>query len=267
MYRFKFALSSSPQSTQTKEIWVASTHLKELVGLRVAVSGITPALRKQLASVAEVIDFKPGEKYDVIVSSGLTSSTTDRQESGDTTGLEAQPAAAKVVPGRKLEPGEEQASVKTGHLQQGILEAVRAGTPLLAIPQANALSDGVARQLADAGAFNFAGNIGDFRAPWMGNWYFVREHPLYAGLPVNQAMGIHYQVKGRQSNGLLVDSIPGGPNVEIVAGYSRDHDRRTGAGTFTTRLGKSKIVYHRIPDMHPVLNQRFLANALHWLTS
>ena len=39
----------------------------------------------------------------------------------------------------------------------------------------------------------------------MGNWYFVREHPIYAGLPVNQAMGIHYQAKGRQSNGLLVE--------------------------------------------------------------
>ena len=51
--------------------------------------------------------------------------------------------------------------------------------------------------------------------------YFDRDHPIYAGLPVNQAMGIHYQTKGRQANGLLVD----GPNVEIIAAYSRDHDR------------------------------------------
>ena len=42
----------------------------------------------------------------------------------------------------------------------------------------------------------------------MGNWYFVRQHPIYAGLPVNQVMGIHYQAKGRQANGLLSKSIP-----------------------------------------------------------
>jgi beta-galactosidase len=96
----------------------------------------------------------------------------------------------------------------------------------------------------------------------MGNWYFVRKHPIYEGLPVDQVMGIHYQAKGRQSNGLLVD----GANVEIIAAYSRDHDRNIGAGTFTTRLGSSKLLYHRVPEFHPVLQQRFLANALAWLT-
>ncbi len=97
----------------------------------------------------------------------------------------------------------------------------------------------------------------------MGNWYFVREHPIYAGLPVNQAMGIHYQTKGREANGLLVD----GPNVEIIAAYSRDHDRKIGAGTFTTKLGNAKVLYHRVPELHPVLQQRLLANALQWLTA
>jgi beta-galactosidase len=97
----------------------------------------------------------------------------------------------------------------------------------------------------------------------MGNWYFVREHPIYAGMPVNQAMGIHYAARGRQSNGLLVE----GPNVEIIVGYSRDHDRNLGAGTFTTRLGSTKILYHRVPELHPVLQKRFLANAIAWLTT
>ncbi len=64
------------------------------------------------------------------------------------------------------------------------------------------LSDGVAKQLAAAGAFAYSGNVGDVRAPWMGNWYFVRKHPVYDGLPVDQAMGIHYQAKGREANGL-----------------------------------------------------------------
>jgi beta-galactosidase len=150
---------------------------------------------------------------------------------------------------------------EAGHIAPAVLEAVKEGTPLLVIPQTDVLSDGVAKQMAAAGAFTYGGTVGDYRAPWMGSWYFVRNHPVYAGMPVDQAMGIHYQVKAREANGLLVD----GPNVEIVAGYSRDHDRRIGAGTFTTKLGKGKVLYQRVPEMQPVLQARFLANAVEWL--
>jgi hypothetical protein len=279
LYHFKFSISSSPQSTQTKEIWVTEPPAyKRAHALNIAVSGITPALRKQLTDLSprlglEVEDFTPGKKYDVIVSSGLTAHTSATQNAGDTTGLEAQPSGPPPpggmtpVPGRKLEPGESATITQQGHIDPAILEAVHAGTPLLAIPQADSLSEGVARQLAAAGAFTYNGTVGDFRAPWMGNWYFVREHPIYAGLPVNQAMGIHYQAKGRQSNGLLVEKHPDGPEIEIIAAYSRDHDRNIGAGTFTTRLGAAKILYHRVPELHPVLQQRLLANALAWLTT
>jgi beta-galactosidase len=260
LYRFKFSLSSAPLSAQTKEIWVTEPPAyKRSRVLSIAVSGVTPALHKQLYELGPrlgitVEDFAAGKKYDVIVSSGLTVHASATQDSGDTTGLENQPGH---------EAGAVQTTTQFGRIDPSILDAVRAGTPLLAIPQADTLSDGVAKQLADAGAFSYNGTVGDFRAPWMGNWYFVRAHPVYAGLPVNQAMGIHYQAKGRQSNGLLVD----GPNVEIIAGYSRDHDRNIGAGTFTTKLGSAKIIYHRVPELHPVLQQRLLANALAWLTS
>ncbi len=208
-----------------------------------------------MGGLPRFVEFKPGEKYDVIISSGITAVQRGRRNAGDKTGLEAQPAAVvePVAATRR----------RWSIFDPGILEAVQAGTPLLAIPQADALSDGVAKQLAAAGAFSFSGNVGDFRAPWMGNWYFVRKHPLYDGLPVDQAMGIHYQAKGRQSNGLLVD----GAGVEIVAAYSRDHDRRIGAGTFTAKLGAGKLVYHRVPEMQPVMQPRFLANALRWLVS
>jgi hypothetical protein len=217
------------------------------------------SLHRQLAAIlgAAPQEFKPGEKYDAIISSGITARATQPQDAGDKTGLEAQPTVVGPVV----------TTTQLGELAPGILDAVRAGTPLLAIPQADALSDGVAKQLAAAGAFTYSGNVGDFRAPWMGNWYFVRKHPLYDGLPVDQAMGIHYQAKGREANGLLVERAPGGAEVEIVAAYSRDHDRRIGAGTFTTRLGMGKVLYHRVPEMQPVLQARFLANALRWLAS
>ena len=263
LYRFKFSISSAPLSTQTKEIWVTEPPAyKRARSMNVAVSGIPPALRKQLNDLAprlglEIEDFTAGKKYDVIITSGLTAHTSTTQNSGDTTGLENQPAQPAS------DVGGIQSTTQLGNLDPAILEAVRAGTPLFAIPPADTLSEGVAKQLAAAGAFTYNGTVGDYRAPWMGNWYFVREHPIYAGLPINQAMGIHYQAKGRQANGLLVD----GPNVEIIAAYSRDHDRNIGAGTFTTKLGKTKILYHRVPDLHPVLQQRLLANAVAWLTT
>jgi beta-galactosidase len=271
LYRFKFVLSSSPLSTQTKELWVAGIPRPndDCKAMYVAVSGITPTLRKQLDTLGksngcfELVDFKPGGAYKLIISGGLTSHTSTEQNVGETTGEGAPASQPPMKPGHKPEPGETAIPTELGHLQHGILEAVQAGTPLLAIPQADTLSEGVAQQLSAAGAFTCHGAVGDFRAPWMGNWYFGRDHALFAGLPANAALGSFYQIKGRQSNGLLVD----GPNVEVVIAYSRDHDRNVGAGTFTTRLGNTKVLYHRTPDFHPVLQQRFLANALRWLTA
>ncbi|HEY5054974.1 MAG TPA: glycoside hydrolase [Acidobacteriaceae bacterium] len=254
LWRFRFELSSLPSATQTKEIWVTNTHAPLAVqvrsvpvaklitfpGLMVAVSGIPDTLRRSLSALPGVhlVEFVPGKKYDVIVSGGLAGAR------------EAEPTQTQLQPGR---------------LADGILDAVRAGTPLLAIPRADALSDGVATQLAAAGAFSYAGSVGDLRAPWMGNWYFIRRHAVYEGMPVDQAMGIHYQAHGRESNGLLIDRAPGGAEVEIITGYSRDHDRQIGAGTFATKLGKGEVLYQRVPELHPVLEQRFLANALVWL--
>jgi hypothetical protein len=258
LWRFRFALSSAHTSTQTTEIWVTEPPAIKRVGaVTVAVSGLIPKVRRDIEALSprlgiSIHDFTAGEKYDAIVISGLAAGVSGTQNSGDTTGLEAQPAG---------DTGPAMAIKQVGHIDPAILDTVRAGTPLLAIPQADTLSDGVAKQLADAGAFTYKGTVGDYRAPWMGNWYFVRKHALYDGMPVDQAMGVHYQVPGREANGLLVD----GPHVEIVAAYSRDHDRRIGAGTFTAKLGSGKIVYQRVPQMHPVLQQRFLSNALQWV--
>ncbi|HEX5284503.1 MAG TPA: twin-arginine translocation signal domain-containing protein [Bryocella sp.] len=289
LYRFRFSLSSDPLATQTKEIWVSSAvetayipesqssapYILKCVRTmgRIGLSGLSASLRKAVETANpycfSVTDFKPGDHYDLIISSGITSHTRADSQVGESTGLEAAPpvSAAKLKPGHTFEPGEEAQIIALGHLQTGILDAVCAGTPLLAIPQTDTLSEGVAKELAAAGAFTYHGAVGDFRAPWMGNWYFVREHALFDGLPQNCALGGFYQCKGRPSNGLLVDQSPNGAPVEVIVGYSRDHDRNVGAGTFTTRLGKGKLLFHRCPDFHPVLQQRFLANALRWLTA
>lgn len=263
LYRFKFSLSSLPLATQTKELWVTRGEFKASRPLRIGVSGIKAQLRADIATLVPVSDYVPGEHYDLLISSGLTSHTIADQNVGETTG-EQMPA---TKPGHQLEPGEAAEPTQLGSFAPGILDAVRSGTPLLATPHADTLSAGLARELADAGAFTYHGTVGDFRAPWMGNWYYVREHVLFAGMPVNQAMGGFYQAPGRQSNGLLIDRAPSVPELDIIVAYSRDHDRNVGAGTFTTRIGKGKVLFHRVPPMQPVMQQRFLANALRWLTS
>ncbi len=172
MYRFKFALSSAPLATQTKEIWVTGSVAKNITQKKIATSGITPALRQLLQKLGDLTieEFKAGEKYDAIISGGVVTGAASSQNAGETTGQEALPV--RGAPRRPQQPGA---------LADGIIDAVKAGTPLLAIPQTDALSDGVAKQLAAAGAFTYNGAVGDLRAPWMGNWYFVRKHALYDG--------------------------------------------------------------------------------------
>jgi hypothetical protein len=107
----------------------------------------------------------------------------------------------------------------------------------------------------------------------MGSWYFVRKHPVYNGMPTDCAMTNYYQVPVTNGDGLLLE----GNNVEVFAGYSRDHDRNIGAASFTTTLGKGRVVFHSIPGvvsglngestgMHPFLLKRLIANSIRYLT-
>ncbi|MGB6544593.1 MAG: sugar-binding domain-containing protein [Candidatus Acidiferrales bacterium] len=267
LYRFTLAITSHPASTMTREIWVANpnpyAHAKPLA---IGVSGVTPELRQQLAVLGDVVDFDPQKRYDVLVSCGAGENATISNEAGDDANLDAPSAAAAPRrPARPLEPGEAAPIAVPGKLSDALMSAVRAGTPLLVMAQADSLAHGVATQLAAAGAFDYHGPVGDFRAPWMGTWYIVREHPVYSGLPVNCAMGLFYQAKGRQSNGLLIDSKTRSAPVEVITGYSRDHDRNVGAGTFVAKLGAGQILFQRVPEMTPVFEKRFLANAVNWL--
>jgi len=144
-----------------------------------------------------------------------------------------------------------------------LLSSVERGMPLLVLSGEEAGADAAARQLAAASAFQYGGTIPAARASWMGGWVFVRSHPLYEGLPVNEVMKGDYQAPVQASYGLLVH----GPAVEIVAAYSRDHDRKIGAVTFTTRLGQGTVVMHCLTGMHPIMEEKVLGNALAYLLS
>ncbi len=190
------------------------------------------------------------------MASGVVKGSKLDRKIGDETGLEAQPA--KGAPPPPPEP--------IGEIPEAVLAAVKAGTPLLAMVPDDQLADGVAKQLAALGAFTYDGQVGDLRAPWMGNWVFVREHATFTGLPVNQVMGIHYQARGKQSNGLLVERAPGAPDLEVVMGYSRDHDRRIGAASLLCRVGGTRVHVHRAPEFSAPLQLRWLANSIAHLT-
>jgi hypothetical protein len=77
------------------------------------------------------------------------------------------------------------------------------------------------------------------------------------------AAGVWHQVPGQPSNGLIV----AGDGIDVIAAYSRDHDRRLGAASFTVHKAGAKLVFHRMPDMVAPLQTRFLLNALRWLAA
>ena len=155
-----------------------------------------------------------------------------------------------------------------------VLSTVMAGTPLLVLAEGEAATAKFAEELGEAGAIRYLGTIGEARASWMGSWYFVKEHPLFNGLPVNTCLGSEYQVPVSNSCGVLVD----GAGVDVIAAYSRDHDRSIGAGCFSASLGKGKIIFLSMAGfvsglngqsqgIHPVIAKKIVANAINLLTS
>ncbi|MGH1558677.1 hypothetical protein ACRAWD_15280 [Caulobacter segnis] len=96
-----------------------------------------------------------------------------------------------------------------------------------------------------------------------GQLNYVRAHSTFAGLPADMAMSVLHQVEGQPSNGLIIE----GDGVEVIAAYSRDHDRKNGAASFTVRKDKARVLVHRLPDMVKPLQQRWLANAISWLAT
>jgi hypothetical protein len=236
-----------------RELWATGSGQRGARKVRIGVSGVAKSLRTQLEATPNVSveDFKPGVRYDGIVASGLKSDEIARRQVGEETGLEAQP-----------KKGEKPVLV-LGDLPAEVLAAVKAGMPLLAVVQEDGLAEGVAKQLSGLGLFSYAGQVGGLRAPWMGNWNYVRAHRTFDGIPIDTGMSVLHQVEGQPSNGLLVD----GADVEVIAAYSRDHDRQNGAASLIARKDAMRVLVHRLPDMVAPLQRRWLANVVDWLAS
>ncbi|MCW3062024.1 MAG: glycoside hydrolase family 2 sugar binding protein [Capsulimonas sp.] len=152
--------------------------------------------------------------------------------------------------------------VSAAKLPSGILDHVRAGMGLLVLADQESDITGYAHELEAAGAFHFDGLVGSSFAPWMGSWYIVRRHPLYAGLPQDTIMKSDYQVPVGSSNGIIAT----GPNIEWVTAFSRDHSRTIGAGDVIAKLGKGRILFHIVPRMNTPFQRKWLSNALTYLS-
>ncbi len=250
-HRIRLELSGRREATFEREVWVTRTDLKPSRPLRIAVSGVAHSFRDQLVIPNVTFeDFQPGQTYDGIIASGLKADEIAKRQVGDVTGNEAPSKTAKPV-------------LVAGELPAEVLAAVKAGLPLLAVVPDDGLGDGVAKQLSALGLFSYAGQVGDLRAPWMGNWTLLRSHALFEGIPADMACREWHQVPGQPSNGLIID----GDGIEVVAAYSRDHDRRLGAASFTVKKDGMKVLVHRMPEMAAALQKRWLINAVKWLAN
>lgn len=244
LYRIRFALPGQPAFV--RDIWATDTAPKRT--FKIAVAGIAKSLRAELAALPGVTleDFRTDGHYDGAIASGLGGDEIAKRQVGEQTGLEARNGAKNAL--------------VLGALPDAMLQAVTRGLPLIAIVPDDGLAEGVARQLSALGLFRYGGQVGDLRAPWMGNWNFLRAHPLHAGIPSDVAAGVLHQIPGQPSNGLLVE----GDGLEVVAGYSRDHDRRVGAASFVATKGNMRVLVHRLPAMAKPLQTRWYLNAFAW---
>lgn len=245
-YLFSFSLNGNPQTTQKRQIWVTKTALELEKPTRVGLIGGSEEVGKLINKIGNLViePFTANGRYDLLVAAADVPKA-------------AKKAKFDTEAGYKSSPDTDASFV----LPQEAIQMVKDGKPLFVHALTDVVAAAAAKDLAAAGAFTCTGMVGRSRAPWMGAWYFNRAHAIYEGMPVNQALGVYYQVKGNSANGWIVS----GANVEIVTGYSRDHDRKVGAGTFITKLGKGTVLMHRVPMMQKVLQQRFYNNVVNWL--
>jgi hypothetical protein len=58
-------------------------------------------------------------------------------------------------------------------------------------------------------------------------------------------MKSYYQAPFFGADGVILE----GEGIEVFVGYSRDHDRRIGAASFTLPYGGGTILFHALPGM------------------
>jgi hypothetical protein len=125
----------------------------------------------------------------------------------------------------------------------GVLaRASRDGTTIVIVDRAETWLEelGKATGIPQGGGFPLGRN-------WVGGQYFVKDHPIFDGLPVNQALNWPYQgVVGGKRMALEVN---GG---ELVAGAYRSWPMKLGSAVSIVPLGKGRVILSSL-DIVPQL--------------
>ncbi len=247
----KIIVTLKGHPTFTRDIWVIDTNI-EIKANKIAIIDIPKSFEEFLKTIPnlKIEPYTKGTKYDCIISSGLSAAEIAKKQVGEQTGLEAQPNKDAVKQGIK------------GKLNSDILEEIANKTPVFIYAPDDDLADGIAGQLSSLNYFKYEGQVGNLRAPWMGNWNFIRSHEIYSGIPSDQATNTFHQAEGQLSNGLIID----GEGIEIIGAYSRDHDRKIGAASFILN-NKANLFFARMPPFVSALHKRYILNAINFLAN
>jgi hypothetical protein len=144
---------------------------------------------------------------------------------------------------------------------QVLQRAVRDGTTVLILDRAENWLDalGKATGIPQGKGFVLGGN-------WLGGQYFVKDHPLFAGLPVNQALNWPYQavVGGRRT----AFEVNGG---ELVAGAYHTWPLQLGSTVSIQPAGKGRVILSGLdiidqlanPDSSAEVARKLFCNFLH----
>lgn len=117
-----------------------------------------------------------------------------------------------------------------------LLERVRRdGTTLVVADRADTWME----QISKATGVKYSGSFKQGRN-WLGGVHFVREHPLFAGLPVNVGMNWPYQAVVRDGHGRIGLQLEG---EQLVAGLWHSYPMQLGTAVGVIRHGDGRIVF------------------------
>jgi hypothetical protein len=104
---------------------------------------------------------------------------------------------------------------------------------------------------------NYTGYLPDNTPPWMGSWYFARQHWLLDDLPTDTVLGWQYQIphiwNTGVGGGMLVNPTAGHP-MDVMIGYGRDHEAAVAIGACIIQSGKGQIILPSIPRLRDALS-------------
>jgi len=163
-----------------------------------------------------------GTIREMLQSAGIAFTSYDR----------AKPVSQRVmIAGRDIQPGFVKGSIRQ---DDPVIDWVSEGNTLIIVAGA----DKWCEYLEDKEVIEYRGRR-NIDINWFGGNYFVREHPLFDGLPVNTAFNWEYQSLAsynRERFGLRI------PDVESIVGVYAEHMHEVYTALAIVPVGRGRII-------------------------